>query len=97
MPKTWAVLMTTSTLGSLRADDFSLALQELGGLLSGIAAGRLHVLWQLHLHEGGSQALDLLAHGWRGSKASTLAPRRLAVAMACSPATPAPSTSTVLA
>ena len=31
----------------------------------------------------------------RGSKASTRAPRRLAVAMACSPATPAPSTSTV--
>ena len=86
--------MTASTADRL-SEQLALALLLVLREGSSVAACRLRVLEaQVELQEAGAERLDLLLTAERTSKADTMAPSRRAVAIACSPATPAPSTST---
>ena len=67
----------------------------LGRELLGVAARRPRVAAEVELQELGAQRLDLLLDRRADVESLTTAPSRRAVAIACSPATPAPSTSTV--
>ena len=82
-------------LGNHLAQQFALALIERFVLRLGVAAGILSVFsFDRQFDESASQTLTCSLTAGRTSYADTTAPSLRAVAMACSPATPAPITST---
>ena len=88
-----AVVITTSKPGIRACSSACWAACCSGRQLPRVAALGLLAL-DAEVEERRAERLDLLAHRGRTSKPLTTAPRRRAVAIACSPATPAPSTST---
>ncbi len=91
--------MTTSACATRLATSTCWRCSQPGGIGRGVAAdadGRLAFFIGLvgHLDELGAQRLDLLLDGGPDVEASITAPSRLAVAIACRPATPTPSTTT---
>ena len=91
-----AVVITTSDSPTCGRDELLLAPVRLLRERLGVAAGGLGVgVGEVDLEEPRAERLDLLLHrpGAR-RRPRRRAPRRRAVAIACRPATPAPSTST---
>ena len=90
-----AVVMMMSCLAAFSAERIANLIVLLVGERAGVAALAFGVVDEVELQGAAAERRDLLLDRRRTSKPVTMAPSRLAVAIACNPATPAPRTSTL--
>ena len=94
-PSTSAVVMATSTFSQRLGQHLPLTRVERLRLLDGVAAGGRAAFLAIERDERGAPGSRLVRGPQDGRRRpERRRPRRLAVAMACKPATPAPRTST---
>lgn len=94
-PPMSAVVMTTSDWAHWSTSIWRCRAWSSGESSLGVAAAGGGAVLEVDADVLGADALDLLLDLGPHVAASTLAPSRRAVAMACSPATPAPITNTL--